>query len=93
MGTFGRPLTKEHKQRRKRERYVFIKKYKAQFLFISGCKHTIPLDWRKYLDLPEIQSIIQEARRILIYSEATCDYSIWLVLYYNFYKIYLKPKR
>jgi hypothetical protein len=91
MRPFGK-LTKERRERRKKERYVFIKKYKAQFLLISKCKHYIPLDWRKHLHLPEIQFIIQEARRVLIYSDNTPDYTIWLTLYYNFYKTYLKPK-
>lgn len=89
MRPFGK-MTKERRERRKRERYVFIKSRYKQFLFISRCKHRIPMDWRSHLHLPEIQKIIKEARTILIYSEDTCDYSIWLVLYYNFYKTYLK---
>ena len=80
-------------QRRKRERYSFIKRRYIRFLYVSKCDYRVPYDWRNHLNLPEIQSLIQEARTILVYSPFTPDYTIWLTLYYNFYKTYLKPKK
>lgn len=73
-------------QRRKRERIAFVRQRLRKFLFISRIHIKIPMDWRKYTDLPHLQSIIVEARQILIYNDSTEDYWIWITLWHTFQK-------
>jgi hypothetical protein len=58
-----------------------------RFTWVSTPDVRFGVDWKKYLNLLEVQSIIREAKGVLYFSPYTTDHDIWIPLWRMYRKL------